>query len=107
MELYAGTNNKADKRDLDQIQRSLSGVGRVLSPEPEDFYTTGQMMSFYSLTFGRVDPTKHTNDVLIALCAARAVAEFVTMDARHMHQWQKIFKRFKKPLYLHLVSDFE
>lgn len=103
IELYAGTMTKADKQDLDQIQRALSVIGRMISPEPEDFFIAGQMMSFYSRTYGRLEPAKHTNDVLIALCAVRSGAELITIDKEHMRRWQKIFKRFGKPLHLRLV----
>ena len=38
MELYAGTRSRGDKQDLDRMRRALTSVGRVVSPEPEDFY---------------------------------------------------------------------
>ena len=38
MEFYAGTRSYGNKQDLDRIVRALRGLGRVMSPEPEDFY---------------------------------------------------------------------
>jgi predicted nucleic acid-binding protein len=45
MELYAGTRSRGDKQDLDRMVRTLTRVGRVVSPEPEDCYTAGQVVA--------------------------------------------------------------
>jgi predicted nucleic acid-binding protein len=103
MELYAGTRTKADKQDLDAMQRALSSIGRVVSPAPEDFYRAGQMLASYSRLYGRIEPKDHANDVLIALSAVRVGAELVTENAEHMETWQKILARSKKSLYLRVV----
>ena len=48
MELYAGTRSRADKQDLDRMVTALTGVRRIVTPAPEDFYTAGQMVASYS-----------------------------------------------------------
>jgi hypothetical protein len=39
MDLYAGTPSRGDKQYLGRIVRALTGLGRVVSQEPEDFYS--------------------------------------------------------------------
>jgi predicted nucleic acid-binding protein len=53
MELYAGTQQRADKQDLDRMVRALTSIGRVVSPESEDFYTAGQVVATYVRRYGR------------------------------------------------------
>ena len=93
MELYAGTRDKADKRDLDHIVRTLTKIGRVVSPQPEEFYAAGQSMAYYGRQCGAIRAKDHANDVLIALCAARADALLVTENREHMETWQRVLKR--------------
>jgi hypothetical protein len=52
MERHAGTRSRGDKQDLDRMVRALTGVGRVVSPEPEGFYTAGQMVATYTRRYG-------------------------------------------------------
>ncbi len=54
MELYAGTRSRGDKQDLDRMVQALTGIGRVVSPEPEDFYTAGQLVATYSRRYGQL-----------------------------------------------------
>ncbi len=42
MELYAGTQDRTEKRQLDQMARMLSRAHRVVTPQPRDFYQAGQ-----------------------------------------------------------------
>ena len=104
MELYAGTRAKADKQDLDAMQRSLSSIGRMVSPTPEDFFQAGQMMATYSRLYGRIAPKDHTPDVLIALCATQAGAELVTENGAHMGIWKRILARSQRQLRLLVVE---
>src|SRR5262245_42316974 len=98
MELYAGTRSRGDKQDLDRMQQAMSSIGRVVAPVPEDFYTAGQMMSQYARRYGHIEVRDHTNDVLIALCAWRGVAELVTVIQEDMKRWQSYLRRSGKSL---------
>ncbi len=93
MELYAGTRDKTDKRDMDHIGQALTKIGRVVSPQTEEFYAAGQAMAYYRRQYGAIRTRDHASDVLIALCAARADAQLVTENREHMEIWQRIFKR--------------
>lgn len=104
MELYAGTQHPNDKRELDAMQRELSRVERVVSPEPEDFYLAGQLLGYYSRAYGRIEPRDHASDVLIALCASRAHAELVTVNADDMRRWRHVMRRFGRRLDLQVVE---
>lgn len=75
----------------------------IVSPEPDDFYLVGQMLSYYSRRYGHIEPRDHTNDALIAVCASRAEAKLITVNAEQMRQWQRILSRFKKRLDLEVL----
>lgn len=104
MELYCGTRSKADKRDLDVMQKALSSIGRIVSPSPGDFFQAGQMMATYSRRYGHIAPKDHALDVLIALCATQAGAELVTRNGEHMETWRRILARSRKQLRLLIVE---
>jgi predicted nucleic acid-binding protein len=104
MELYAGTRSRGDKQDLDRMQQAMSSIGRVVAPAPEDFYTAGQMMSQYIRRYGHIEVRDHANDVLIALCAWRGVAELVTVNQEDMKCWQSILRRSGKRLTLRVIE---
>ena len=93
MELYAGTRDKADKRDLDHTVQALTKIKRIVSPQPEEFYVAGQAMAYYGRQYGAIRTKDHVSDVLIALCAARAGAQLVTENREHMEIWQRVLKR--------------
>jgi len=104
MELYAGTRDQTDKRELDRMEQILSRINRIITPQTRDFYLAGQMISYYSRTFGTIKPRDHICDVLIALCAVNIGAELVTENAEHMQIWQRVLARSKQRLNLHLVN---
>jgi predicted nucleic acid-binding protein len=104
MELYAGTQSRADKQDLDRMMRALTSIGRVVSPEPEDFYTAGQMVATYARRYGQVALRNHANDLLIALGAWRAQAELVTVNRQDMERWQRLLRRSGKQVTLRVVE---
>ena len=93
MELYAGTRRRADKQDLDRMVRALTSIGRVVSPEPEDFYTAGQVVATYTRHYGQIALRDHADDILIALGAWRMRAELVTVNRQDMERWQRLLRR--------------
>ena len=88
MELYAGTRSRGDKQDLDRIVQALMGVGRVVSPEPEAFYTAGQMVATYTRRYGQMALRDHAQDILIALwfSSRRCQTHQRALDCRAGHR---------------------
>lgn len=104
MELYVGTRSRGDKQDLDRIVRALTSVGRVVSPEPEDFYTAGQMVATYTRRYGQIALRDHAQDILIALGAWRAHAELFTVNRQDMERWQRLLRRTGKHVTIRAVE---
>lgn len=104
MELYAGTRSRADKQDLDRMVRALTGIGCVVSPEPEDFYAAGQVVATYARRYGQIALHDHANDILIALGAWRAGADLVTVNGQDMERWQRLLRRAGKRFTLWVVE---
>jgi predicted nucleic acid-binding protein len=104
MELYAGTRSRGDKQDLDRMVRALTGVCRVVSPEPEDFYTAGQMVAMYTRRYGQIVLRDHAQDILIALGAWRARAELFTVNQQDMERWQGLLRRTGKRVTIRAVE---
>ena len=84
--------------------RALTGLGRVVSPEPEDFYTAGQVVATYTRRYGQIVLRDHTQDILIALGAWRARAELFTVNRQDMEQWQRLLRRAGKRVTLQAVE---
>ena len=61
-------------------------MGRVVSPEPEDFYTAGQMVAMYTRRSGQMALRDHAQDILIALGAWHARAELSTVNRQDMER---------------------
>jgi len=104
MELYIGTRSRGDKQDLDRMVRALTSVGRVVSPEPEDFYTAGQIVATYTRRYGQIALRDHAQDILIALGAWRARAELFTVNRQDMERWQRLLRRTGKHVTIRAVE---
>jgi predicted nucleic acid-binding protein len=105
MELYAGTRSQQDKRDLDRLVHDLSPIDRIVSPDAEDFYRAGQMLSFYRRQSGGIRIRDHANDILIALCASKTGAELVTVNREDMERWRRVLSRSRRTLNLMVLED--
>lgn len=105
MELYAGTRSRGDKQDLDRMVQSLAGIGRVVSPGPEDFYTAGQLVALYSRRHGQIALRDHSNDILIALGAWRTGAELFSVNRQDMQRWRDLMRRSGKRFVLRTVES--
>jgi predicted nucleic acid-binding protein len=104
MELYAGTQCRGDKQDLDRIVRALTGLGRVVSSEPEDFYTAGQVVATYTRRYGQIALRDHAYDILIALGAWRARVMLFTVNRQDMERWQRLLRRAGKCVTIRAVE---
>jgi predicted nucleic acid-binding protein len=104
MELYTGTRSRGDKQDLDRIVRALTGLGRVVPPGPEDFFTAGQVVATYTRRYGQITLRDHAHDILIALGAWRARAELFTVNRQDMERWQQLLRRAGKRVTIRTVE---
>jgi predicted nucleic acid-binding protein len=104
MELYAGTRSRTDKQDLDRMVIALASVKRVVTPAPEDFYTSGQMVASYARHHGQMVLREHSNDLLIALGAWRAAAELVTVNRQDMERWRRLLRRAGRRVTLRVME---
>ena len=104
MELYAGTRSRGDKQDLDRMVQALTSVGRVVSPEAEDFYTAGQVVATYTRHYGQITLRDHAQDILIALGAWRTRAELCTVNRQDMERWQGLLRRTGKRVTIRAVE---
>ena len=84
--------------------QALTGVGRVVSPEPEDFYTAGQMVATYTRRYGQIALRDHAQDILITLGAWRARAELFTVNWQDMERWQRLLRRTGKRVTIRAVE---
>ena len=84
--------------------QALTGVGRVVSPEPEDFSTAGQMVATYTRRYGQLALRDHAQDILIALGAWRARAELCTINRQDMERWQWLLRRTGKRVTIQAVE---
>jgi hypothetical protein len=84
--------------------RALTDLGRVVSPEPEDFYTAGQVVATYTRRYGQIALRDHAPDILIALGAWRARAELFTVNRQDMERWQRLLRRSGKRVTIRAVE---
>jgi predicted nucleic acid-binding protein len=105
MELYAGTRNQRDKRELDRMVQDAVRTDQIVSPDAEDFYRAGQMLSFYRRQSGGIRIRDHANDILIALCASKTGAELVTVNREDMERWRGFLSRSRRTLNLQVLED--
>jgi predicted nucleic acid-binding protein len=96
LELYAGTANGDDKRDVDALAAAAARLGRIVHPGVEDLTLAGQVMSDYARRHGRIRPRDHSHDVLIAIGAARARGLLLTENLSDMRRWAPILARRAK-----------
>ena len=76
----------------------------MVTPTHEDWTWSGVVLARYQERFGKVEPRDHINDILIALCAVRANAELVTVNADDMRRWRDMLRRAGKKLFLRCVE---
>ncbi|MCI0453691.1 MAG: PIN domain-containing protein [Candidatus Dadabacteria bacterium] len=92
-ELYSGVRSKEDKKELDIIFQESRRIGRILSPEIDDWSKAGLFVSQYIRLYGRVEPRDHMNDLMIALVASKHGHTVITENKKHFENWKRIFNR--------------
>jgi predicted nucleic acid-binding protein len=91
-ELYAGTRSRDDARILDRFVRTMTRIGRIVTPSTDDWLQAGQMLARRSRLAGDLRPRDHLADVLILVSAARINGSVVTINLNHFEAWLEIAK---------------
>jgi predicted nucleic acid-binding protein len=92
-ELYAGTRSAVDKRLLDDLNRSFTSRGYVVTPEHMEWTLAGQLLNEHGRRHGFSAPGRHTPDILILASALRVGAVLVTENLRDFSMWLRLLRR--------------
>ena len=82
-ELYAGAVGK-ELRVVERLEKQFTKVGRVLTPSLADWVQAGRLLSRLAQKYGyeEIGRARRTNDVLIAVSAARLGITVLTANER-------------------------
>jgi predicted nucleic acid-binding protein len=97
-ELYAGTRDRHEKKDLDGLCRAYDLLGHFISPAASAWLEAGILIRRAQSVFGQIDFAHHFRDALIAGEAARAGATLVTENSRDFERWQTLLASSGKKL---------
>ncbi len=87
-ELLAGATRQEDIEDLEILRQALDK--NIIETTLEDWILAGKCIADYSKSLGRIKPSSHILDVLIAIAAARIGATLATENIKDMKRWQEI-----------------
>ena len=99
-ELYAGTRDHREKRNLDDLCRAHHALGHFSSPSADAWIETGILLRRARSASGQADFVHHFRDLLIAQEAVRARATLVTENARDFARWRSLLASSRKILKL-------
>lgn len=99
-ELYAGTRNHREKRDLDHLCSAHHALGHFSSPPAAVWIETGILIRRARSTSGDISFVHHFRDLLIAMEAARAGATLVTENVGDFIRWKSLLAFGHKTLKL-------
>jgi len=102
-ELYAGAIRREDRRDVSQLHRSL--VEQCIPTQLEDWAVTGRCLATFSSRHGKIRPSDHWRDALIAVQTARTGARLASENVKDMLRWQGILKRLGMKLSVECPAD--
>ena len=97
-ELYAGTRDHREKRNLDELCQAHNALGHFSSPSADAWVETGILLRRARSASGQIDFLNHFRDLLIATEAVRARATLVTENARDFIRWKSLFASSRKAL---------
>ncbi len=83
-ELYAGAESKDASRKLDLLFTTMSSYDRLITPTATDWRQAGKILSGIGRRFGfeEIGRSRLTNDVLIAISAARTNSTLCTGNTK-------------------------
>jgi predicted nucleic acid-binding protein len=99
-ELYAGTRDHREKRNLDELCQAHNALGHFSSPSADAWVETGILLRRARSASGQIDFLNHFRDLLIALEAVRAKATLVTENVRDFTRWRSLLASSRKILKL-------
>lgn len=90
-ELYAGATNAPLRKLLEKTERDFAKANRLLTPTQSDWTRTGHLLAKFGTKYGfdQIGRARMTNDVLIALSAARLGLLLVTRNPRDFARIQE------------------
>jgi predicted nucleic acid-binding protein len=93
-ELYAGANAK-NWHIVERFERDFERTGRVLAPNLKDWAQAGKVLALLAAKydFEQIGRGRLTNDVLIAMSAARTGVTVITANARDFEKLAE-FRQF-------------
>jgi predicted nucleic acid-binding protein len=83
-ELYAGAATPAIRKAIAKLERDFIGTKRMLTPALSDWTKTGHILASIAMKYGyeSIGRGRLTNDVLIAVSAARQGVTLLTVNER-------------------------
>jgi predicted nucleic acid-binding protein len=99
-ELYAGTRDHREKRNVDDLCRAHHALGHFSSPSADAWIETGILLRRARSASGQIEFIHHFRDLLIALEAVRSRATLVTENARDFARWRSLLASSRKILKL-------
>jgi predicted nucleic acid-binding protein len=97
-ELYAGTRDHREKRNLDELCQAHSALGHFSSPSADAWVETGILLRRARRATGQIDFAHHFRDLLIALEAVRARATLVTENTKDFARWRSLLASSRRIL---------
>lgn len=93
-ELYAGASDASAQKALSKLEKDLGNVNRVLVPNQSDWTSTGRVLNKIGEKYGfeKIGKARLTNDVLIAMSAARTGLSILTVNTKDF----KLIAEFRK-----------
>ena len=90
-EVMAGAHGQAERHRYDAFFARFDRLGRIITPDNQDWRRCGRVLSRYRERFGAIEPRDHQNDVLIVLSALHLAQDqettILTENDRHLATW--------------------
>jgi predicted nucleic acid-binding protein len=99
-ELYAGTRDHREKRNLDELCRAHHALGHFSSPSADAWIETGILLRSARSASGQADFVHHFRDLLIAMEAVKTKATLITENTRDFARWRSLLAPSRKILKL-------
>lgn len=99
-ELYAGTRDRHEKQDLDELCRAHGALGSLTFPSAAAWVEAGLLVRRARAVWGEMEFARHFRDVLIALEAIRAGAALVTENWADFARWRNLLRSAGRSLQL-------
>lgn len=92
-ELYAGARSAREARVLDRIVDTFARADHLVTPTPDEWKYSGQLIARCIRRYGAIEPRDHLADVLIVVIAARLRGTVVTANLVHFERWVRLARQ--------------